>query len=129
MNISSSKLNNNITIVKEKNSYDSIESGMKIKPRRLDALAKKILLKQFLLITLGELILNDGEDTYHFGSKSEECDLSVTIDIKDSRFYADVCFGGSIGASEAYMYGYWTTNNLTNLIRVFSKNKEALDTI
>ena len=27
------------------------------------------------------------------------------------------------------MYGYWTTNNLTNLIRVFSKNKEALDTI
>ena len=129
MGILNSKLNNNITIIKENNSHDSIGSGMKITPRRLDGLAKKILLKQFSLITLGELILNDGEDTYHFGIKSEECDLSVTIDIQDVRFYADICFGGSIGASESYMYGYWKTNNLTNLIRVFSKNKEALDTI
>ena len=129
MDISNSKLNNNITIVKQNNNYKPIRSGVKIKPRRLDSLAKKILLKHLSLITLGEIILNDGEDSYHFGRKSEECDLSVSIDIQDSRFYADVCFGGSIGASEAYMHSYWTTNNLTSLIRVFSKNKEALDTI
>ena len=129
MSTSSSELKNNIALAKEINSHESIKPGMTIKPRRLDGLAKNILLKQFSLIALGEVFLNDGGNHYRFGRKSDICDLSVTIDVQDSRFYADVCFGGSIGASEAYMYGYWTTNNLTDLIRVFSKNKEALDTI
>ena len=134
MSISSSELKNNIAMVKESSINDSIKlesikPGMTLKPRKLDGLAKNILLKQFALITLGELYLKDGDNSYHFGCKSDECDLSVTIDVQDSRFYADVCFGGSIGASEAYMYGYWTTDNLTDLIRIFSKNSEALDTI
>ena len=129
MSTTSSELNTNITLVKNTNRNISIKPGNTIKPRRLDGLAKKLLLKQFSLITLGEIFINDGEASYHFGEQSENCDLSVTIDVIDSRFYADVCFGGSIGASEAYMYGYWTTNNLTDLIRIFSKNKDALDTI
>ena len=129
MSTTSSELKSNISMAKGINSHDFIKPGMTVKPRKLDGLAKKILLKQFSLITLGELFLKDGDETYSFGSKTEECDLSVTIEVQDSRFYADVCFGGSIGASEAYMYGYWTTNNLTDLIRVFSKNSAALDTI
>lgn len=129
MSTTSSELNTNMTFARKNNCHDYIKPGMTIKPRRLDGLAKKILLKQFSLITQGEIFINDGSDSYHFGQKTDECDLSVTIDVKDSRFYADVCFGGSIGASEAYMYGYWTTNDLTGLIRVFSKNKDALDTI
>jgi cyclopropane-fatty-acyl-phospholipid synthase len=95
----------------------------------LDGLAKKILLKQFSMITQGKVTIFDGDRRYEFGAESEACDLAVSINILDSRFYGDVCFGGSIGASEAYMYGYWVTDNLTDLIRIFSRNKDALDTI
>jgi len=36
-------------------------------------------------------------------------------------------FGGSIGAGEAYMQGYWTTNDLTDLVRLLVLNREVLD--
>lgn len=119
MTTTSSNINANI----------SIQPGSTIKPRMLDGLAKKILLKQFSMITQGKVTIFDGDRRYEFGAESEACDLAVSINILDSRFYGDVCFGGSIGASEAYMYGYWVTDNLTDLIRIFSRNKDALDTI
>ncbi|MDH5368603.1 MAG: cyclopropane-fatty-acyl-phospholipid synthase family protein [Gammaproteobacteria bacterium] len=129
MSTTKSELNTNISVMKNTNAGVSIKPGNTIKPRRLDGIAKKVLLKQFSLIMLGEITINDGDERYHFGNKTDDCALSVTLDVIDSRFYADVCFGGSIGASEAYMCGYWTTNNLTDLIRIFSKNKDTLDTI
>ena len=98
-----------------------------IKPRMLDGLAKRILLKQFKLIKDGEVVINDNENEYKFGSKTGRCDLSVTIEVKDTRFYGDICFGGSIGASEAYMFNYWNVSNLTDLIRIFIMNKDVMD--
>lgn len=117
------------TISSKINANISIQPGSTIKPRMLDGLAKKILLKQFSMITLGKVTVFDGDSRYEFGGKSETCDLAVSINVLDSRFYGDVCFGGSIGASEAYMYGYWVTDNLTDLIRIFSRNNDALVTI
>ena len=32
----------------------------------------------------------------------------VVIHVHDARLYGDVAFGGSVGAGEAYMRGYWT---------------------
>ncbi|MCW8986191.1 MAG: hypothetical protein OQK75_00840, partial [Gammaproteobacteria bacterium] len=106
-----------------------IKPGSTLKPRMLDGLAKRILLKQFRLIKDGELIINDNETQVVFGSKTKRCDLSATIDVKDSRFYGDITFGGSIGASEAYMSGYWEVSNLTNLIRIFIMNRDVLDDV
>lgn len=129
MSVTNSDINTNITLAKKNAGYGSIKPGMTIKPRWLDGVAKKILLKQFSLLTLGEIIIADGNESYSFGKKTADCDLSVMIKVLDSRFYSDMCFGGSIGASEAYMYGYWETDNLTGLVRIFARNKDALDTI
>jgi len=34
-----------------------------------------------------------------------------------------VVFGGNIGASEAYMSGYWTVDDLTVIIRIVLRNR------
>jgi len=110
-------------------SYSKIQPDSTIKPRMLDGLAKKILLKQLSLISRGKLTLKDGEEIYQFGEKTSENDLSVTLEVHDSRFYSDVSFGGSIGAGEAYMFGYWTVSDLTKLIQIFSINSHAMENI
>ena len=53
----------------------------------------------------------------------------MTLHVKDSQFYGEVVFGGSIGAGEAYMQGYFECDNLTNLIRLMVRNQSLLDNI
>ena len=106
-----------------------ISPGSTIKPRILDGLAKKLLLNRLRGIKDGELLINDGNETYTFGRKTKRCSLSVQITVKDNRFYGDITFGGSIGAGEAYMADYWDTTHLTNLIRLFVINRHVLENV
>ena len=61
------------------------------------------------------------------GQRTARCPLSVTLHVHDPRFYSDIAFGGSIGAGEAYMHGYWSVNDLTALVRILLRNREVLD--
>ena len=47
--------------------------------------------------------------------------------VHDPRFYAEIAFGGSIGAGEAYMQGYWSADDLTALVRILLSNRDVLD--
>ncbi|MRR58781.1 MAG: class I SAM-dependent methyltransferase, partial [Deltaproteobacteria bacterium] len=42
--------------------------------------------------------------------------------VHDPRFYTKAVLGGSIGAAEGYMAGYWSADDLTNLIRIMTLN-------
>lgn len=55
--------------------------------------------------------------------------ISATIYVHDAHFYAEIAFGGSIGAAEAYMLGYWTTDNLTHVIRIMARSVDTTDTL
>lgn len=102
------------------------------KPKGLDGLAKKILLKKLAHLQMGKLHIVDGQDHYHFGQDIEVfglTNLSVRIDILHPQFYSDVVFGGSIGAGEAYMSQYFECDNLTALIRLMVRNQSLLDNI
>jgi cyclopropane-fatty-acyl-phospholipid synthase len=55
--------------------------------------------------------------------------LVATITVIDAHFYGDIAFGGSIGAGEAYMLGYWQADNLTNVIRIMAANQAVMDTL
>jgi cyclopropane-fatty-acyl-phospholipid synthase len=104
-----------------------IAPGSTIKPRILDGLAKKALLTRLKDLRDGELIIVDNGEEQRFGAQTDRCTLSITLMVKDSRFYGDIAFGGSIGAAEAYMNDYWETNDLTGLIRLFVMNRSVLD--
>lgn len=88
--------------------------------------AKSQILKRLQLLQKGRLRLVDGAEKHRFGNSDE---ISVTIYVHDSRFYGEIAFGGSIGAGEAYMLGYWSADNLTDVIRIMCINQSVMDTL
>ena len=49
-------------------------------------------------------------------------DLKVSMKIKDERFNFNLIKSGSIGLGESYMNGFFTTNNLSDLIELTARN-------
>ncbi len=97
------------------------------KPHFLDGLAARAVHTRLAAIEHGELVLQEGERQMRFGRRSATCPLSVTVRVHDARFYSDMAFGGSIGAGEAYMQGWWTVDDLTALVRILLCNRSVLD--
>ncbi|MGK0442004.1 MAG: cyclopropane-fatty-acyl-phospholipid synthase [Pseudohongiellaceae bacterium] len=92
--------------------------------------AKKMTLTKRLVFSLlnrlqhGHIRLIEGDSHYDFGHQGVE--LCAELIIIDPQAYKRILFGGSIGASEAYVEGLWQTDSLVNLIRIFSRNLQAL---
>jgi cyclopropane-fatty-acyl-phospholipid synthase len=75
--------------------------------------------------------LTDGRLTVHYDG-STECygpggSPSGTVTIHDPNFFRAIAFGGHIGAAESYVREEWTTQDLTDVIRLFARNREVLD--
>ncbi|HKJ27661.1 MAG TPA: cyclopropane-fatty-acyl-phospholipid synthase family protein, partial [Anaerolineales bacterium] len=62
-----------------------------------------------------------------FGDDRASPDLEAHIEVIDPRFYSDIAFGGSIGAGEAFMQGYWQCEQLVELVQILLRNREVLD--
>lgn len=104
-----------------------ISPGSTPKPRFLDSVARRAVINRLEEIHDGEIVLIEPGQKSYFGKKTERCPLSVKLYVLDPRFYSDVAFGGSIGAGEAYMYGYWECSNLTAFIQVMVCNLDIVD--
>ncbi|MEM8882567.1 MAG: cyclopropane-fatty-acyl-phospholipid synthase family protein [Planctomycetota bacterium] len=90
----------------------------------VDTISRKAFRTQLDRIHWGRIDLADNGSSRVFGNGHGP---RVTLDIKDERFYRSTVMGGSVGAAEAYMEGWWTTDNLTDLVRVLVRNKDVLD--
>ena len=86
-------------------------------------LYKKALLSQFENLEFESLIFCDHTtetmETYHFGCDQSFANLIAHVDIRDHRAYDLIVTGGSVGAAEAYMQGYWNSPELLNVLRFF----------
>ncbi|WP_462172785.1 class I SAM-dependent methyltransferase [Pseudoalteromonas xiamenensis] len=80
--------------------------------------------KAFSNLKYGKLVINEAGTRYEFGKCNA---VDVVIDVTDPRMYKSFALGGSVGAAEAYIAGYWNTNRLTDLIELFVKNQCVLD--
>ncbi|HEY0907556.1 MAG TPA: SAM-dependent methyltransferase, partial [Methylophilus sp.] len=87
----------------------------KSRARWVANLAKTQVLKRLQSITLGQLTVIDGRERHVFGHTRDNT-LQATIVVHDPRFYGEIAFGGSIGAGEAYMLGYWQADTLTDVV-------------
>ncbi len=94
------------------------------KPRRLDQLAERLVLKQLARLEIGRLVLVDGEQQHTFGAGDAP---AATITVREPSFYSDIAFGGSIGAGEAYMQGSWDCDDLVALVQMLLRNRHVLD--
>ncbi len=97
------------------------------KPHFLDGIAARAVRQRLAGLAHGALVLCDGDSVAHYGQRTDHCPLSVTLRVHDPRFYSEIAFGGSIGAGEAYMQGYWSVDDLTKLMRILLQNRAVLD--
>jgi cyclopropane-fatty-acyl-phospholipid synthase len=104
-----------------------IHPGFTPKPLLLDAVARRALHARLRNLEHGAITLIDGDRVARFGRASRRCFLEVTVQVRDPRFYSEIAFGGSIGAGEAYMLGYWSADDLTALVRILLANRDVLD--
>lgn len=105
---------------------ENLTAALKVKKRSgwLQHFAREQMLHKLKSLQFGQLTIVENGKSYRFGGDSS---LTATIQVLDAHFYGEVAFGGSIGAGEAYMLGYWQTDNLTNVIRIMAKNQAVMD--
>ena len=92
---------------------------------RLDTLCRRAVLAQLKHLQAGSLILEDPLGKLHF--IGPQPGPTGKIRISDFEAYRDIALGGSIGAAESYMSGDWTTDNLTDVIRLMTLNMDVLE--
>ncbi len=89
------------------------------------SLLKRAVLRQLQQLSHGRLLIRDGDELLHFGQ--EGAALHAELSVHDSGFWTLVAGNGSIGAGEAYIHGYWSSPDLTAVVRLFVSNIEVLD--
>ena len=86
-------------------------------------LIKKKFYANFSNLEHGNIIFIDGDFTLQCGNSAEP---AATVKVHDDRFYTTLAAGGAVGASEAYMQGMWTCDQLTLLVQVLLRNTSVL---
>jgi cyclopropane-fatty-acyl-phospholipid synthase len=72
----------------------------------------------FLLKEKGRVIAEVGD---------RNASLQAEVDVLDTRSYARALVGGNAAAGEAFVDGWWTSPDITQVTRFFSRNLEMMD--
>jgi cyclopropane-fatty-acyl-phospholipid synthase len=88
------------------------------------SLAERALRSRLAALRAGALVLREGGGAATFGDPAA---APLEIVVRDRRFYAAVILGGSLGAAEAYTQGWWTTGDLTGVVRLLLRNRGTLE--
>jgi cyclopropane-fatty-acyl-phospholipid synthase len=93
----------------------------------LDSLSRRLLLNRFARLTHGRLSVAQAAGVREFGPGSDG--LRARITVHDPRFFHAVVLGGHLGAVEAYLDGWWDTDDLTALVQLMVRNRDVLDSL
>lgn len=115
------------------NSAASLQFRKKLNP--LTKLARQLVLSKLNNLRVGKLTLierhkvgtQESFQTHVFGEKTVDFQVEAQITVHHPQFYCDLAFGGSIGAGESYILEYWSSNSLTNVIRIMARNADLMD--
>jgi len=88
------------------------------KPAGLDRLARQIVHSRLRKIETGQIVISENGKHTTYGRLTDDVPLTAQLCVQDPKFYRDIAFGGSIGAGEAYIHGYWSCTELSNLLRI-----------
>ncbi|UST58052.1 cyclopropane-fatty-acyl-phospholipid synthase family protein [Pseudomonas moraviensis] len=89
------------------------------------SLLRRGVLRQLAQLKHGQLmVVEDGEQML-FGTPGSA--LLGEVHVLDPALWGMVASNGSIGAGEAFIHGYWSSPDLTAVVRVFVSNLEVLD--
>jgi cyclopropane-fatty-acyl-phospholipid synthase len=97
------------------------------RPSPLGAPARRLVLGRLAGLEFGTLRVREGSSVLEFSGAT--AGVSATIDVRDPAFYAELAYGGSVGAAESYVLGHWATPDLTGLLRLMLANRQAMDSL
>ncbi len=92
-------------------------------------LARTFIFKILKKLQEGELEIYDYDGVHHFGMPSNPFLPRVKLEVRNPELYSALLFGGNVALGETYMKGYWTTNDLTALVRVLLRNQRLLERV
>jgi cyclopropane-fatty-acyl-phospholipid synthase len=90
----------------------------------LSALARRGTLSRLERLQHGRLLVHEAGTLVSAGDPTAE---PVAIWVHDARFHESLLLGGAVGAGEAYAAGWWSSDDLTGVIRLMLQNRAALD--
>jgi cyclopropane-fatty-acyl-phospholipid synthase len=93
----------------------------------LDWLARRVIFWLLGKIQYGNLTLVENGTVFTFGESEGQVRLQATVMVQHPRFYRSVLLSGSRGLGEAYVAGWWSTDNLTAVIRLLTQNLNLLE--
>ncbi|TWC51754.1 cyclopropane-fatty-acyl-phospholipid synthase [Pseudomonas sp. SJZ080] len=85
------------------------------------------VLRQLAQLKHGQLVVVEDGERHVFGTVGSH--LLGEIHVLDAATWGLVASNGSIGAGEAFIHGYWSSPDLTAVVRVFVSNLEVLDAL
>ena len=105
---------------------DHLADGVKTHKRSslLISIFKSGLLKKFQGLRTGNILVYDGNDEFSFGDDGS--DEKVAVNIHSQEFYVMVGSGGALGLAEAYMAGFWSSDNVVKLFQIILRNRDIL---
>ncbi len=98
-----------------------------VKWTALDKLARRIVLSRLEKLQDGQIVVSENGEHLTFGKLTDDLPLTAQLRVLSPKFYSDVAFGGSIGAGEAYINGYWGCSDLSDLLSILLRNREVLE--
>jgi cyclopropane-fatty-acyl-phospholipid synthase len=88
------------------------------------SLARRLVHARLAHLTQGLLTVSDDHGTQAFGAGG---DLRASLVIHDARSYRAIALGGHLGAAEAFVDGWWSTDDLTTLVQLLVRNRDVLE--
>ena len=112
---------------KDRLSVDGLANNIQEMQRstRMTSFFKRILFKKLKGLKTGELTIIDGSKIHVFGIPKSE--LKATLTVSSQEFYVFLGSGGTNGAAEAFTAGYWSADNLVELIQIIIRNKKTME--
>ncbi len=95
----------------------------------MDNWARRAVHRLLRRLAHGTLLLEENGEVHSFGQDRHDARIIASIQVKDAAAYTAVLRGGSVGAGEAYMRGWWDSPDLVQVVRVFVANMQALDAL
>ena len=91
----------------------------------LSRLAKSILLKKLTSLEVGLLTIHVDGEVYTFGQGGDDQPAAI-IRIKDMRVFSNLILQGDPAAGTTYIDDWWETDNLLNVLTIFTLNQSTL---
>lgn len=90
----------------------------------LERRCRNLVLEHLRGLRQGRFSLVEGGRRHTFGKRGEQPEPRV--EIRDGRFFRALALGGTIGAAEAYVQGWWGCDDLPGLCRLMVANRERM---